>query len=197
MRRVIAVALFAAIAPFAIALEPDRAISQYARRAWRLEDGLPNSVVRGILQSDDGYVWVATYEGLARFNGDSFTRFDKKNLAALRRDTVLAFMKARDGALWAGTNGGGAGFLRNGTTRVLTTADGLPSDIVAALLQARDGTVWIGTSAGLCAFRNGRVERVRGTNISVLSLAEAPDGAVWIGTRGGGLLVVRNGVAES
>jgi len=187
VRRLV-IPLLVAIASNAVALEADRAISQYSRRAWKLEDGLPNSVVRGILQTADGYLWIATYEGLARFNGDTFTRFDKKNLSALRRDTVLAFMKSRDGALWIGTNGGGAGFLQNGKVRVLTASDGLPSDIVAALAESRDGTVWIGTSAGVCAWRKGRVENVVATTASVLSLAESADGTMWIGTRGGGLL---------
>ena len=181
------------LASAAGALEADRAISQYAHRAWRMENGLPNSVVRGILQTNDGYVWVATYEGLARFNGDTFTRFDKSNFPMLRRDTVLAFMKTRDESLWVGTNGGGAGFLRDGTMRVLTTADGLGSDVVNALAEGRDGTVWIGTSTGLFAFRNGRVEKQPAAQVSISSLAVHRDGALWIGTRGDGVLVLRDG----
>ena len=194
MRKLAAAIVVVALVSFsAHALEADRAISQYARSSWKLEDGLPNSVVRGILQTADGYIWVATYEGLARFNGDTFTRFDKKNLPALRRDTVLALMKSRDGTLWMGSNGGGAGSLRDGKVRVLSMEQGLPSDIVAALAEAADGTVWIGTSAGLSAYRNGRVDKVVVPDISVISLTIAPDGALWVGTRGAGLLLVRNG----
>ena len=184
-----------AIASSARALEADRAISQYARRAWKIEDGLPNSVVRGILQTDDGYLWFATYEGLARFNGDSFTRFDKKNLPALRRDTVLAVMKSGDGAIWAGTNGGGVGWLRGAQSGALTTDNGLPSDIVAALAEDAAGTIWIGTSAGVVAYRNGKLEKPI-IDDSVLSLAIGPDGALWIGTRGAGVLVLRDGVLQ-
>ncbi|HVT02313.1 MAG TPA: two-component regulator propeller domain-containing protein, partial [Thermoanaerobaculia bacterium] len=59
------------------ALPVDRAISQYAHRTWRIEEGLPNSVVRGITQTSDGSIWIGTYDGLARFNGDSFELFNK------------------------------------------------------------------------------------------------------------------------
>lgn len=45
--------------------------------------------------------------GVARFNGDSFARFDKSSLKGLKRDTILTLFKERDGALWLGTNGGG------------------------------------------------------------------------------------------
>jgi signal transduction histidine kinase/ligand-binding sensor domain-containing protein len=204
MRRLaphLVVALIVAFAPNASALQPDRDISQYMRRAWRLEDGLPNSVVRGIVQTDDGYVWIATYEGLARFNGETFTRFDKKNLPALKRDTILSFIKTRGGALWVGTNGGGAGVVDRGSVRAVTAADGLPSDIVPALLEARDGTIWIGTSAGVVAWRNGKLSPVINAENglrtqSVLALAEDGEGAIWVGTRGGGVSVIRNGTAE-
>jgi len=192
--RVSVVVVSLAIAVGARSLTPDRAISQYAHRAWRMEDGLPNSVVRGILQTGDGYVWIATYEGLARFNGHSFARFDKNNLKALKRDTVLAFIKSGDETLWIGTNGGGVGWLRNGVARVLTTKEGLPSDIVAALAEGSDGTIWIGTSAGLCAWRAGHLERTV-VDTSILSLAVQSDGSLWLGTRGSGVLVLRNGVA--
>ena len=106
------------------ALLPDRAISQYAHRVWRIEDGLPHSVVRGIAQTDDGYLWIATYEGLARFNGETFTRFHKANVGGWRRDTILAQLKARDGSLWIGTNGGGALRMKGGKFEVLLPSSG-------------------------------------------------------------------------
>jgi signal transduction histidine kinase/ligand-binding sensor domain-containing protein len=189
------IALFSAL-PLA-ALEPDRAISQYARRAWRIEDGLPHSVVRGLTQTDDGYLWVATYEGLARFNGETFTRFNKTNLPGFRRDTILSLLKARDGSLWIGTNGGGGGRILGGKPDSFHPMSGLPSEIVAALAEGRDGSIWIGTSEGLAVWRNDRLEFPSSSpaigNRSILSVTEAPDGTLWIGTRSGGLLSLRSG----
>ncbi|HXG58395.1 MAG TPA: two-component regulator propeller domain-containing protein [Thermoanaerobaculia bacterium] len=191
-----AVVLVAAVP--AGALQPDRAISQYAREAWRLEDGLPNSVVRGVQQTDDGYIWIATYGGLARFNGESFTRFDKHSLPGLRRDTILALARTRDGALWIGTNGGGAGRIRGGR---LIPVEGIPSDIIFAFAELPDGTVWIGTTAGMSAWKNGRVIRsidareAFGAD-SVLALLPGRDGTLWIGTRGGGLFALRGETLE-
>ncbi len=193
--------ILVAFAARTMALQPDRAISQYAHRVWRIEDGLPNSVARGLVQTDDGYLWIATYDGLARFNGDTFTRFDKTNLPGLRRDTVLSVMKTRDGALWIGTNGGGACRMFGGKLQPLSKAQGLPSEVVVALAQSRDGTVWIGTSAGLSAYRNGKIVQTITTanglrSASILAIVEARDGTLWVGTRGGGLHSVRNGVAR-
>src|ERR1051325_3130671 len=147
--RAIAILTAFVVALPAAALKPDRAISQYARRTWKIEDGLPNSVVRMVLRTDDGYIWIATYDGIARFNGDSFTVFDKHNLPALSRDTILAFIKARDGALWIGTNGGGVGRFSNGKLEVINSTKGLPSDVVTSIVEDHAGTIWIGTSQGV------------------------------------------------
>ncbi len=198
-RAILSALTFLAAIPL-IALEPDRAISQYAHRAWRIEDGLPHSVVRSVAQTDEGYLWLATYEGLARFNGEGFTRFNKSNLAGLGRDTILSMLKARDGSLWVGTNGGGCGRLSGGSAGMFLPVSGLPSDIVGAFAEGRDGSLWIGTAAGLSVWRNGRLEQPIKTpefaTLPILSLTMALDQTLWIGTRNRGLFSFREGVMK-
>ncbi|MGH9887915.1 MAG: two-component regulator propeller domain-containing protein, partial [bacterium] len=58
-----------AAAPSARALDPQRVPTQYARRDWRAPESLPHDNVTSILQTRDGYLWVGTVEGLARFDG--------------------------------------------------------------------------------------------------------------------------------
>ncbi len=177
----------ALLATSSLALPADRVISQYAHRAWKIEDGLPNSVVKAIAQTNDGYLWVGTYDGLARYNGDTFERI------GLRRDTVLSFRKARDGALWIGTSGGGVAVYSHGLLRTISRKEGLPSDSVPALIQAADGTMWIGTTAGICSWRQGKLELVLSTESAYpYAIAEA-GGIVWVGTRGTGLLALKDG----
>ena len=48
----------------------------YFTRVWGTEDGLPNDAVTAVVQAHDGYLWLATYDGLVRFDGVTFTRFD-------------------------------------------------------------------------------------------------------------------------
>ena len=66
------------ICPFAFALDPAKAITQYGHDVWQIEQGLPQNSVLAILQSRDGYLWLGTDEGLVRFDGVRFTLFDKK-----------------------------------------------------------------------------------------------------------------------
>ena len=90
VKLLVAISIAAILAASAQALDPQRAITQYTHRSWRLDDGLPNSTVRGIVQTSDRYIWLATYDGLARYNGDSFTRFENSNLPGLERNTLDA-----------------------------------------------------------------------------------------------------------
>src|SRR5216117_3743838 len=89
--RLAAAVLFALLAATCelAALPADRAISQYIRRSWTVEQGLPHGTVRGFAQTRDGYLWLATYEGLVRFNGERFRVFDKASAAGITNSSIL------------------------------------------------------------------------------------------------------------
>ena len=53
--------------------------AQYRLKTWTVENGLPQNVIRGIAQTPDGYLWIATLDGVARFDGMRFTIFNKSN----------------------------------------------------------------------------------------------------------------------
>src|SRR5688572_24887607 len=63
-------------------------LGQLGRRAWQTENGLPQNTVHSVIQDFEGYVWVATEEGLARFDGVGFVIFDKQNTPQLRSNDV-------------------------------------------------------------------------------------------------------------
>ena len=73
---------------------------EYSHRVWRIEDGLPQNRIRALCQTPDGYLWIGTAEGLARFDGMRFTIFDHSNAPALHDDGILALLRgARRGAV--------------------------------------------------------------------------------------------------
>lgn len=65
-------------------IDADKSIGQYVHRVWQREQGLPQQSVVGLAQSDDGYLWIGTQEGLARFDGVRFTVFGPSSEAAFR-----------------------------------------------------------------------------------------------------------------
>jgi ligand-binding sensor domain-containing protein/signal transduction histidine kinase len=145
--------------------------------------------VVAILQSRDGYLWLATQEGLARFDGVKFTVFDKRNTPEIRDNNIQAMCQGRDGAIWIGTEGGGLTVLKDSLFRTYTSKDGLPSDFIDAVCEDSGGNLWVGTDAGLSRFSNGRFANFSTrdglVNPSVLALLEDTRGALWVGTEAG------------
>src|SRR4029077_8209945 len=86
--------------------DPSRAVTQYVTQVWFAKDGLPQNSVYAIAQTPDGYLWVGTEEGLARFDGVQFTTFDPKNGSLVHR-YVVALAPDSSNGLWIGTLGGG------------------------------------------------------------------------------------------
>ncbi|MBI3933033.1 MAG: hypothetical protein HY317_06430 [Acidobacteria bacterium] len=169
---------------------PQNRLASLTRRAWTMDDGLPQNSVQAIQRTRDGYLWLGTEEGLARFDGWRFTLFDPGNVAARHDSNVVALAETPDGALWIGTRWGG--LVRRAGARFEAVA--LPSRHVTALHAGRNGRLWVGTrDAG--AFRQHRdgFAAVEGlpAGSHVTSFAETPDGVLWLGTYGHGLFSVR------
>src|SRR3954451_19167585 len=84
-----------------LAFIPQRRITQYTHRVWTQAEGLPQDTVRAIAQTSDGYLWVGTDEGLARFDGFRFVSFGKRP-GELPDAAITALSAASDGSLWIG-----------------------------------------------------------------------------------------------
>ena len=181
------------------ALDPAKAPSQYVTHLFQQsDDGLPQNYVPAIAQTGDGYLWLATQEGIVRFDGARFVVFSAGTIPELGSNDIDALAADAGGGLWIGTRGSGLTHYQDGSFRRYTTKDGLAHDVVLALRVARDGTVWIGTrGGGVSALRDGRFTTFRAAdglgNDTVTSLAEGPDGAIWIGTDGGGVTRYQGG----
>ena len=99
---------------------------------WREGEGLPQSRIRAIVQTRDGYLWLGTDSGLVRFNGSSFTAFNV-DTGSLRDNEVWAIQEDDEGGLWIGTYGGGLTLLKDGKFKTFTTTDGLPDDVISRI----------------------------------------------------------------
>jgi signal transduction histidine kinase/ligand-binding sensor domain-containing protein len=76
------------------------ACAQYHANFWTAENGLPQNIIRGIAQTPDGYLWLATFNGLARFDGVRFKVFDKSNSPGIVSDRLSSMLETPDGDLW-------------------------------------------------------------------------------------------------
>lgn len=164
----------------------DQPVFPYALRLWQVDEGLPDNLVQAITQTADGFLWVGTRGGLARFDGNDFVCYDSKNTPALKNSSITALCAGKDGSLWIGTDGGGLVRLRQGIFSRFTTTNGLAGDQISALYQSSDGSLWIGTGTGMSNYRDGRFRTytVRDGLLSdtVRCIYEDRDKNLWIAT---------------
>jgi ligand-binding sensor domain-containing protein/signal transduction histidine kinase/ActR/RegA family two-component response regulator len=169
----------------ALALDPDKAPTQYALKVWGESGGLPNAHIQAILRTRDGYLWIGTEEGVARFDGVRFQVFDHRSTPGFACNSVGSLLETRDGTLWAGSRCGLSRYKDGRWLPALTTADGLPSGYILSLRQSRGGGIWIGTASGLARLHDGRVEALTsatGVRDRANYILEDPDGTLWIAT---------------
>ncbi|MCP5050098.1 MAG: hypothetical protein GY940_23235, partial [bacterium] len=180
------------IPPIGFALDPNKSLSQYVYDAWGIEDGLPQISVLDIAQTHNDYLWIATGNGLVRFDGVRFEVFNDLNTKGLTDRSIVSLKADKDGNLWIGTREGGLCRFSKGKFTAYTTEDGLSNNYVNALATDAAGNLWIGTlGGGLCRFNKRKfttytVKDGLSNNV-VTSLAADVGGNLWIGTWGGGL----------
>ena len=76
---------------------PAQDVRYLKHQSWSTEDGLPQNSVRQIYQTQDGFLWVATEAGLARFDGLGFQVFDHQSQPAFRNDDICCLVADADG----------------------------------------------------------------------------------------------------
>ena len=135
--------------PRALALDPDRRISQYRHTAWRVRDGAFAGTPSAITQTTDGYVWIGTLAGLVRFDGVRFVPFAPPAGKRLPNPAVTSLLGATDGSLWIGTASGLAQW-KNGELFTFPET----ASRVNSIYEDYDGTIWITRSrtdaGGIC-----------------------------------------------
>jgi diguanylate cyclase (GGDEF)-like protein len=169
------------------ALDRHKSIAQYAHEIWSTKNGLPEADVMAILQTKDGYLWVGTEEGLARFDGARFVVFDRKT-ASLPNNRVQALAETPDGSLWIGTENG-LSRLKDRQFTNYSTRDGLPSNTIRDLWVEPSGALWITTVAGVRLWHGNGFERVPAiepiAQNSPRQVLRTPQGDTWVASDNG------------
>ncbi len=118
------------------------ALAQHQFDSWTTENGLPQNSVNDILQTRDGYLWLATFGGLVRFDGVRFVVFDRVT-HGIESQRVRALHEDRQGTLWAATEDGMVIRYRSGRFTTYAKKDGLPHAVAVRIEEDDEGNLWI------------------------------------------------------
>lgn len=159
--------------------------NEFLVKKWTTEDGLPQNTVTSILQTDDGYIWVGTFGGLARFDGIKFTIFDSTNAPGLASNRILSLYEDRWKHLWIGTETGEVYVLADGKFTELESPHEFKRVTVWQFLEDDEGRLYIASDSGLERFDFREDGFVNPESVKVLSrnrafkLAKGPDNTIW------------------
>ena len=171
-------------------LDPDKPIRQYIHQNWQTAQGLPQNSVLALAQTQDGFLWLGTEEGLVRYDGIRFTIFDKHALG-VQTNQVQALYVDHNQNLWIGTSVGGLSCFSHGKFIGYTARPGgLSSNSIRAFYEDKNGALWIGTDGGgLNRVQNGHFQvftKADGlTDNNIIALSGDENGTLWIGTHAG------------
>ena len=113
----------------------------YASVLYDSANGLPTSEANDITQSEDGFIWIGSYGGLIRYDGNEFQRYEGVT------SVKCLFVDSRQ-RLWVGTNDHGLFMLQDEAFTPYNRAEGLRSSFVQAIAEDADGNIFIGTTMG-------------------------------------------------
>lgn len=166
-------------------------------RRLGVADGLPSANINAFAEDRLGYLWLASHDGLARFDGRNYRIWRAED--GLRDNLIWSLHVDAANRLWFGTQNAGLGMLSADRRSFrFFDRDAYPqiaSNTVWSVASTPDGSVWFGTpTAGLYRLAvDGTIQRfmpVAGQrdslpSASIAYLAVTPDGVLWVGSKGG------------
>jgi signal transduction histidine kinase/ligand-binding sensor domain-containing protein len=145
----------------ALPLMPSPAAAQSANATlhysvWTTDQGLPQGSVRQIAQTPDGYLWIATFDGVVRFDGVRMVVFSRPDTPGMTSNRCVSLIVDRRGTVWVATEDGGVLQIVGTRVRAFGRADGLESDALDTLAEDPAGRIWARTGAGPAVFDGDR-----------------------------------------
>ena len=177
----------------------------YVYQQWNSVGSLSGTTANDIVQTSDGFVNIATYEGLVRFDGLAFSTMKKGKNNGYTFSSVRCILEDRSGNFWIASNEEGIQLIKKDGSITFSTQNGLPNNSVRSLVEDRDGNIWVGTVAGVVyltktkRLKNPQFEAgIVTKGVLTKQLFCDRSGKVWLITENAkGLFVFENGLFRS
>lgn len=127
-------------------------LSHYMQTTYDSGDGLHSDEDNCILQTEDGYIWIASYSGLSRYNGHTFKTYTNLSAEHFSINNVIVLFEDAQNRLWIGTNNSGIYLYEKGTFSHIVASEGLSSLCVTQIKSDYKGNILIGTRDGLFTY---------------------------------------------
>ena len=156
-------------------------------------NGLPTSEANAIVQTSEGFIWIGSYGGLIRYDGNTFVRMDSTSgITSIK----CLYVDSRD-RLWIGTNDNGVAVLERGELRKWGKLDGMLSAHTRAITGDESDTIYVATTCGIAVIDpDGNLRMMEDEAIAEANMRDlrmGSDGIIYGLTNFGDLMKIRDG----
>lgn len=130
-------------------------VDGYLLDKWDIEDGLPANSVVDIIQSENGYLWLVTFNGLVRFDGLRKKVYQTDNYPSMPTNRNRSILESDDGIIWLYSEHGYLIKLENDTFTRIDSENGLKGDLINSMTKDNEGTLWFATDEGITTYSEG------------------------------------------
>lgn len=178
-----------------------------AVEVYDLYDGISSNMAFDIFKDEQGFIWIATVQGINRFDGKSFKAYRSTEENGLTTDVMRAIYVDHDQQIWAGSKDQGLFRLKYNEEQYQRYQHdpqddhSLTNDQILTLIEDSQGRLWVGTEDGLNLYRPNSDDFIRfffeidGTPLErnpVISIYEDRNERIWVGLWGGGLFLLED-----
>jgi len=169
--------------------------SDYSLQVWSKDDGLPSNTLYNMILGNDGFLWIGTSNGLARFDGSEFMIFNAANNPQIKANIAADLFKDSSGKIWFTNGGAGLVVMNRQNFRRITEEHGLSLNHPSAFAQDKNGKMYIGTfGGGLNIFQNNKFSVIKKENglssNDIHSLLLDKNERLWVGTYDAGICLI-------
>ena len=162
---------------------------------WSDTNGLPSNRILDVLQDGTGYIWLASYDGLIRFDGETFTEFTEAEHGFTGMSPRVLCEDAYS-TLWVGTNDSGLYAYQNKIFKRYAEENGLPNLSIRAIKFDKDNVLWVGTADGLARMdKNGRfipILNEYNKSLGIITFILPVKDRIYVGSNIQGITVIQN-----
>jgi energy-coupling factor transport system substrate-specific component len=134
-------------------------LSGCTQMLYDAKSGMEANDVNDVLQTRDGYIWIASYKGLIRYDGDKFVRYDRYTSKEFTAVSAMCLYEDANSKLWIGTNESGLYCLDNGRFRKIPDLCCGEFGVVRSIISDSKGNVFIGSSCGVGSVTKNGIKR--------------------------------------
>ena len=179
-----------------LTVDPVGKSENYTAVLYNNTNGLPTSEANAITETDEGFIWIGSYGGLVRYDGNTFERMD----STTGLGSVMSLLTDSKNRLWIGTNESGLALKEGDMYTFLGEEDGISGAKICSLEEDDNGNIYVGTSEGLSIVKDEvnvqKVDDPRVNGAYIEHVHRGYDGRMYVTTSNDDIFTVRDGKVE-